>query len=95
MYDELEQDTMTLDRPAQPSSHDDPSLDIYLREISRMPVLTERQELDLALRAKGGDQRAIDRLAECNLRFVVPSATCGSWSRWPRSSRAAACRWSI
>ncbi|HTY08022.1 MAG TPA: RNA polymerase sigma factor RpoD/SigA [Candidatus Edwardsbacteria bacterium] len=66
--------TMVMDRPAKPSFHDDPSLDIYLREISRMPVLSEQQELDLARRAKAGEQAAIDRLTECNLRFVVSIA---------------------
>jgi RNA polymerase primary sigma factor len=74
MYQEYENETMTMDRPAKASSHDDPSLDIYLREISRMPVLSEEQELDLAKRAKAGEQKAIDRLAECNLRFVVSVA---------------------
>ena len=74
MYDDYESETMTMDRPAKASSRDDPSLDIYLREISRMPVLSEQQELDLAKRAKAGEQKAIDRLAECNLRFVVSVA---------------------
>ena len=70
----FENDPMVMDRPSRPTYHDDPSLDIYLREISRMPVLTESQELDLARRAKAGEQAAIDRLAECNLRFVVSIA---------------------
>ena len=70
----FENDLMVMDRPSRPTYHDDPSLDIYLREISRMPVLTESQELDLARRAKAGEQAAIDRLAECNLRFVVSIA---------------------
>lgn len=74
MFDDYESETMAMDRPAKASSHDDPSLDIYLREISRMPVLSEGQELDLARRAKAGEQKAIDRLAECNLRFVVSVA---------------------
>jgi RNA polymerase primary sigma factor len=71
MYDD---EVLVMDRPARPPSHDDPSLDIYLREISRMPVLSEQQELDLAKRAKAGEQPAIDRLVECNLRFVVSVA---------------------
>jgi RNA polymerase primary sigma factor len=74
MQYEYENETMTMDRPVKTSSRDDPSLDIYLREISRMPVLSEEQELDLAKRAKAGEQKAIDRLAECNLRFVVSVA---------------------
>jgi RNA polymerase primary sigma factor len=54
--------------------HDDPSLDIYLREISRVPLLSPEQELDLARRAKAGDKAAMDRLTEGNLRFVVSTA---------------------
>jgi RNA polymerase primary sigma factor len=54
--------------------HEDPSLDIYLREISRVPLLSPEQELELAQRAQAGDRSAMDRLAESNLRFVVSTA---------------------
>jgi len=54
--------------------NDDPSLDIYLKEISRVPLLSPDQELALAQQAKAGDKAAIDRLTESNLRFVVSIA---------------------
>ena len=54
--------------------NDDPSLDIYLKEISRVPLLSPDGELKLAQRAKAGDKAAMDKLTESNLRFVVSTA---------------------
>ncbi|MBI5804791.1 RNA polymerase sigma factor RpoD/SigA [candidate division TA06 bacterium] len=53
---------------------DDPSLDIYFREIGSLPVLTEDEESILALKAKAGNRKALDKLVESNLRFVVSVA---------------------
>lgn len=47
------------------------SLGIYLREIGNFSVLSPEEEFNLAKRAKEGDQEALDRLTEANLRFVV------------------------
>jgi RNA polymerase primary sigma factor len=57
-----------------PTATDEPSLDIYLREIGRYKLLTAAQERDLASRAKAGDREAMDQLTEANLRFVVSIA---------------------
>ena len=53
------------------SSFEDKSLDLYLKEISQVPLLTAEQEVMLAKRIKKGDKAALDHLTQANLRFVV------------------------
>jgi RNA polymerase primary sigma factor len=50
------------------------SLDFYLQEISRIPLLTVGEETALARRAFKGDVEAQERLARHNVRFVVSVA---------------------
>jgi RNA polymerase sigma-32 factor len=51
------------------------TLDQYLREISRVPLLTVDEEQRLAREFRDhGDRRAAHRLVEANLRFVVKVA---------------------
>jgi RNA polymerase primary sigma factor len=52
----------------------DNSLDLYLREISRTPLLTVAEECDLAERIKMGDDEARSHLIRANLRLVVKIA---------------------
>lgn len=47
------------------------SLSVYLREINRIPLLTRQEEVDLARRAREGNEEAKDKLIKANLRFVV------------------------
>ena len=49
-------------------------LEQYLDEIGRTPLLSEEQERQLSTRALKGDERAINRLVEANLRLVVATA---------------------
>ena len=53
---------------------EDRSLDLYLREISIVPLLTQEQEVELAKRIKLGDEEALHQLTRANLRFVVSVA---------------------
>lgn len=47
---------------------------IYLKEITKIKVLPEKEQNELALKARKGDQKAFDQLVTSNLRFVVSVA---------------------
>jgi RNA polymerase primary sigma factor len=53
---------------------DKDSLDAFLKSISKIPLLTREEEIELAKRAKAGDREALKKLVESNLRFVVSVA---------------------
>ncbi|MGE5682431.1 MAG: RNA polymerase sigma factor RpoD/SigA [Bacillota bacterium] len=50
------------------------SLDKYLQEIGKVDLLNASDEVELAIRIKKGDQRALEKLVQANLRFVVSVA---------------------
>ena len=50
------------------------NLRVYLKEISRIPLLTRADEVELAQRVRAGDAAAKARLTEANLRLVVQIA---------------------
>jgi RNA polymerase primary sigma factor len=50
------------------------SLEKYLQEIGKVDLITAEEEVDLAMRIKQGDLKALDRLTKANLRFVVSVA---------------------
>lgn len=52
----------------------DSSLKLYLREISKTPLLTIQEENDLAERIKMGDKEARSHMIRANLRLVVKIA---------------------
>ena len=52
----------------------DPALDKYLQEISREPMISIEEEIELAQRIRQGDRKALDKLTRANLRFVVSVA---------------------
>lgn len=56
------------------TSRDSYSIDKYLSEISKIPMLSEEDEVRIANRIKKGDVEAMDILVKANLRFVVSVA---------------------
>jgi len=52
----------------------DDSIQMYLREIGKVPLLTGNEEIDLAKRITKGDVSARKKLTEANLRLVVSIA---------------------
>ncbi|MBL7784902.1 MAG: sigma-70 family RNA polymerase sigma factor [Chitinophagales bacterium] len=56
------------------TSRDGVALEKYLQEISRLDILTPEQEVQLARLIKQGDEKAVEKLAKANLRFVVSVA---------------------
>ena len=50
------------------------SIDKYLHEIAKVELLTTDEEVSLARRIKEGDQVALEKLTNANLRFVVSVA---------------------
>ncbi|MFQ6083766.1 MAG: RNA polymerase sigma factor RpoD/SigA [Candidatus Aminicenantia bacterium] len=47
------------------------NLKLYLKEISKIPQLSEEEEKELARRIQKGDNEALKKIIEANLRFVV------------------------
>ncbi len=56
------------------TNRENQSLDKYLQEIGKVDLLTPEEEIDLAIRIKKGDQKALEKLVKSNLRFVVSVA---------------------
>jgi RNA polymerase primary sigma factor len=46
----------------------------YFNEISAHEMITPKEEIELAIKIKQGDQAALDKLVKANLRFVVSVA---------------------
>ncbi len=63
-----------LDNVIDVSNISDDSVQMYLREIGKVPLLKAEEETELAKRIEQGDNEARKRLAEANLRLVVSIA---------------------
>lgn len=56
------------------TNRDSASLDKYLQDISRLPMVTTEEEVALTIRIRNGDTIALKELVNANLRFVVSVA---------------------
>lgn len=69
-----EYESKQLDNLIDVSNISSDSVQMYLREIGKVPLLTADEEVELAKRIEQGDAEARKRLAEANLRLVVSIA---------------------
>jgi len=58
----------------QITTRDAKSLDKYFQEIGKIDLITADEEVELAIRIRRGDQIALKKLVNANLRFVVSAA---------------------
>lgn len=58
----------------QVTNRDTPSLDKYLQEIGKVELISPEEEVNLARRIRSGDNDALKKLINANLRFVVSVA---------------------
>lgn len=58
----------------QITNRESQSLDKYLQEIGRVPLLSADEEVELSKKIRMGDREAFERLTKANLRFVVSVA---------------------
>jgi RNA polymerase primary sigma factor len=58
----------------QVTNRETASLDKYLQEIGKVDLITADEEVELAQRIKAGDKKALEKLVQSNLRFVVSVA---------------------
>lgn len=56
------------------TNHENQSLDKYLHEISKVKLLSAKEEIELAKEIKCGNKDALEKLVKANLRFVVSVA---------------------
>lgn len=56
------------------TNRDAASLDKYLNDISKLPMVTAEEETILAVQIRNGDTAALEKLVSANLRFVVSVA---------------------
>ena len=52
-------------------TNDETVLNLYLKEINKIPLLSREEETELAKLAQSGDKVAKDKIVRSNLRFVI------------------------
>jgi RNA polymerase primary sigma factor len=72
VVDEPEEEALDLQPEAREVSTD--ALQLFLKDIGKVPLLTAAQEVELAKRIERGDHSAKQKMVESNLRLVVSIA---------------------
>jgi len=63
---------LKISRQITPRSED--SINRYFQEISKYPMITTEEEVELTIRIRNGDDAALEQLVLANLRFVISVA---------------------
>jgi RNA polymerase primary sigma factor len=71
---EVEEDESELDLQPEVREVSTDALQLFLKDIGKVPLLTAAQEVELAKRIERGDHRAKQMMVESNLRLVVSIA---------------------
>ena len=78
-YDDLVSEDDLIDEDLEITAENvdqfsDDSVRLYLREIGKIPLLSNEEEVDLAYRIVKGEKKAKDKMVEANMRLVVSIA---------------------
>jgi len=71
-FDIVEEEAKAKQEEYYENNHN--SVETYFKEIGNIPVLTKEEEIELAIRIKQGDEKALKLLVSCNLKLVVSIA---------------------
>ncbi len=58
----------------QITQRDATSINLYFQEVNKYPMVTIDEEVELSLKIRNGDEKALQKLVEANLRFVISVA---------------------
>lgn len=72
--EKIEEEPLLSDKELEAEANLGDAVSVWLREISKIKMLTPEEERTVALAALQGDKNAAHRLAEANLRLVVSIA---------------------
>ena len=65
---------MAIRNSEQTISGNSISIKNYFKDLRKLEQLSGAEQTELAIKAKSGDRKALDRLVKCNLRFVLTIA---------------------
>ena len=72
--EDLDEEEEIVDDDSYINDIPDDSIKLYLREIGKIPLLTQEEEMKLAKQVVRGNKRAKAKMAEANMRLVVSIA---------------------
>lgn len=56
------------------NTSDDTTISNYFKEVRKSELISQEEELELAIRIQEGDSKAVDKLVKANLKFVISIA---------------------